>query len=83
MDAKQTTDNVGTGFAEEYLEEFGRMKENLTFKNVRESLEQLSIGGHCIPNIYMRLMICYDRNFECRLYNDEEGAVVLLGGELE
>lgn len=73
----------GTGFAEEYLEEFGRMKENLTFKNVRESLEQISIGGLCIPNIYMRLMICYDRNFECRLYNDEEGAVVLLGGELE
>lgn len=76
----QVHDN-GTGFADEYLEEFGNMKQRLSFKNVRESLEQISIGGLCIPNIYMRLMICYDRNFECQLYNDEEGAVVLLGGE--
>ncbi|MCI7383910.1 MAG: histidine kinase [Hungatella hathewayi] len=71
----------GTGFAEEYLAEFGRMKQKLSFQNVRENLEKISIGELCIPNIYMRLMICYDRNFVCRLYNDEEGAVVLLGGE--
>ncbi len=73
----------GIGFSEEYLEKFETMKKGLTFSQVKDKLEDSKIGGLGIPNIYMRLMFCYEDNFIFRLYNDAEGAVVLIGGMLD
>ncbi len=73
----------GIGFSEEYLEKFEKMREGLTFAQVKDKLEDSKIGGLGIPNIYMRLMFCYEDNFIFRLYNDAEGAVVLIGGMLD
>lgn len=73
----------GIGFSEEYLEKFETMKKGLTFSQVKDKLEDSRIGGLGIPNIYMRLMFCYEDNFIFRLYNDSEGAVVLIGGMLD
>ena len=50
---------------------------------MRDKLKDSRIGGLGIPNIYMRLMFCYEDNFIFRLYNDSEGAVVLIGGMLD
>lgn len=70
----------GSGFSDKFLADFKEMKETVTLGNVKEKMAEISIGGLCIPNIYMRLKICYDNDFTCELYNEEAGAVVLLGG---
>lgn len=33
-------------------------------------------------NIYMRMKISYGNDFTCELYNEDSGAVVLLGGKI-
>lgn len=73
----------GTGFTEEYLKEFEKIKEELTLEKVRDKLQESKVGGLGILNIYMRMMLCYEEGFVFRLDNDEEGAVVLLGGVLD
>lgn len=73
----------GTGFPADYLEEVRRMQEEVTLENVKEKLENIKIGGLCIPNIYMRLKICYGDSFICRMENDTWGAKVILGGNLD
>ena len=73
----------GTGFTEEYLKEFEKVKEELTLEKVRDKLQESKVGGLGILNIYMRMMLCYEEGFVFRLGNDEEGAVVLLGGVLD
>ena len=73
----------GIGFSQEYLREFEKMKEELTFSQVRDRLENSGVGGLGIANIYMRLMFCYEDRFVFRLYNDAEGAVVMIGGMLD
>lgn len=73
----------GVGFSEEYLRKFERMKEEMTFAQVRDKLETSRVGGLGIENIFMRLMFCYGDRFVFRLYNDDEGAAVLLGGMLD
>lgn len=73
----------GTGFPEDYLEEFSRMQREVTLENVKEKLEEIKIGGLCIPNIYMRLKLCYEDDFMFRMENDEWGAKVTLGGKLD
>ena len=49
---------------------------------VRNILENITIGGLTLPNIYMRMRIEYQESFLCELYNEADGAVVLLGGEI-
>lgn len=73
----------GIGFSEEYLEEFYRKAEAFSFSQMRNTLEDSTVEGMGIWNIYMRMMICYENDFDFRLYNDEEGAVVLIGGMLK
>lgn len=73
------SDNGG-GFPLEFLEEFDKMKKEVSLDNIKEKLEQIFIGGLTIPNIYLRLKICYNDVFVCDLYNEKDGAVVLLGG---
>ena len=74
----------GIGFSQAYLEEFERRrKEEFSFRQVRSKLKDSKMEGMGIWNIYMRMMICYDNNFMFRLYNDEEGAVVVMGGYLD
>lgn len=70
----------GIGFSQKYLDEFEQMKNELTLAQVRNKLKDSKVGGLGIPNIYMRLMICYENDFVFHLYNDEEGAAVLIGG---
>ncbi len=72
----------GSGFSEEFLKNFEKEKENLNKGDVKSVLENISIGGLCIPNIYTRMKIEYGNSFVCELYNEEKGAVVLLGGEI-
>lgn len=72
----------GIGFSKEYLAEFEKMKEEFTLEQVRAKLKDSKVEGLGIPNIYMRLVICYENDFVFRLYNDDEGAVVLIGGRL-
>ncbi len=72
----------GIGFSKEYLEEFYRMVETFSFSQMKNTLKDIRIEGMGIWNIYMRMKICYVNNFEFRLYNDEDGAVVLIGGSL-
>lgn len=73
----------GIGFPQNYLEEFEKRKAEFSFHQVRNKLEDSKVEGMGIWNIYMRLMICYDNNFVFRLYNDDEGAVVVIGGHLD
>ena len=73
----------GTGFTEEYLKEFEAMKEELTLEKVRNMLEDSKVGGLAIPNVYMRMLLCYEEGFVFRIGNDADGAVVVLGGELD
>lgn len=73
----------GIGFSEQYLQEFETMTKELTFQQVRDKMEGSKVGGMGIPNIYMRLMFCYEDKFVFRLYNDADGAVVLIGGALD
>lgn len=72
----------GIGFSKEYLEEFYRTVETFSFSQMKNTLKDIRIEGMGIWNIYMRMKICYVNNFEFRLYNDEDGAVVLIGGSL-
>ena len=72
----------GIGFSEEYLEGFYKRAEAFSFSQMRNTLEDSTVEGMGIWNIYMRMMICYENDFVFRLYNDEEGAVVLIGGTL-
>ncbi len=69
----------GNGFSEEFLHEFEKKKATLYDKDVKDILENISIGGLCIPNIYTRMRIEYGDGFCFKMYNDN-GAVVLLGG---
>lgn len=69
----------GNGFSEEFLLEFEKKKESLYDREVKDILENISIGGLCIPNIYTRMRIEYGADFCFKMYNDN-GAVVLLGG---
>lgn len=69
----------GNGFSEEFLREFGKKKASLYDREVKDILENISIGGLCIPNIYTRMRIEYGDDFCFKMYNDN-GAVVLLGG---
>ncbi len=78
-----TIHDNGIGFSEEYLQEFEKMKRELTFAQVQDKLENSRVGGLGIANIYMRLMFCYEDDFVFRLFNDKEGAVVLIGGKLD
>lgn len=45
-------------------------------------LENLCIGGLCIPNIYTRMKIDYGEEFCFRIFNDN-GAVIILGGGID
>lgn len=72
----------GSGFTDEFMEEFRRMKEELDSNDAKYILEHISIGGLSIPNIYTRMRIAYGETFTFKLYN-ENGAVVMLGGEAD
>ena len=56
--------------------------EGKWFVSVRDVLENLSIGGLCIPNIYTRMKIDYGEEFCFRIFNDN-GAVIILGGGID
>lgn len=73
----------GSGFSEDFLNHFQEEKENMEKSDIKSVLENISIGGLCLPNIYTRMKIEYGKTFVCELYNEERGAVVLLGGEID
>lgn len=77
-----TVKDNGSGFTDEFLERFRRQKEDLDRSDVTAILENIAIGGLCLPNIYTRMKIIYGESFVFQLYNREKGAVVLLGGEI-
>ena len=72
----------GSGFPEEFMDEFRRLKEKMDSSDAKDILEHISIGGLSIPNIYTRMRIAYGEDFTFDLYN-ENGAVVMLGGETD
>ncbi|HIT90936.1 MAG TPA: histidine kinase [Candidatus Merdenecus merdavium] len=72
----------GSGFSKDYLEEFQNQRNNMDHQDVNRVLENITIGGLCIPNIYMRLKIEYGEKALFQLYNESTGTVVLLGGEI-
>lgn len=73
------TDN-GPGFSEGFLREYEALCAGITMDNVSEKLGEIGIGGLCIPNILMRLKICYGDGGVCRIRNTAQGAEVTLGG---
>lgn len=73
----------GCGFSEEFLVHFEEYKKSLDEQNVNHILEKMSIGGLCLPNIYIRLKILYEKTYVFELYNEQDGAVVLLGGLMD
>ena len=73
----------GIGFSKEYLEQFSERVKNFSINQMRNNLEASTVEGMGIWNIYMRMMICYENDFIFQLYNDEEGAVVMIGGTLK
>ena len=73
----------GIGFSKEYLEQFSERVKNFSINQMRNNLEASTVEGMGIWNIYMRMMICYENDFIFQLYNDEEGAVVMIGGMLK
>lgn len=77
-----TVKDNGSGFSDEFLDKFRKQKEELDRSDVKAILENIAIGGLCLPNIYTRMKITYGESFVFQLYNGETGAVVLLGGEL-
>ena len=72
----------GNGFSDEFLQEFEKNKITWYEGDVRDVLENLSIGGLCIPNIYTRMKIDYGEEFCFRIFNDN-GAVIILGGGID
>lgn len=77
----KVSDN-GSGFTEEFLEKFKSEKEKMDKSNVKSVLENIEIGGLCLPNIYIRMKITYEESMIFELFNEERGAVVMLGGEI-
>lgn len=77
----KVSDN-GSGFTEEFLKNFESEKEKMDYSNVKSVLENIEIGGLCLPNIYIRLKIAYEESMTFELFNDRIGAVVLIGGEI-
>ena len=71
----------GVGFSEEYLEAFSKKARDFSIHQTQNHLESGTVEGMGIWNIYMRMMICYENEFVFQLFNDGEGAVVLIGGE--
>ncbi len=72
----------GNGFSDEFLQEFEKNKISWCDGEVRDVLENLTIGGLCIPNIYTRMKIDYGEDFCFKLFNDN-GAVIVLGGRID
>lgn len=73
----------GIGFSEEYLEQFTERVKAFSMSQMKNNLEDSTVEGMGIWNIYMRMVICYENDFIFRLLNDEEGAVVMIGGTLK
>ena len=70
----EISDN-GKGFAQEQLENFEKMVSETTVDNIKEKLEDISIGGLCILNIFIRLKICYGDDYIFGLSNSKSGSV--------
>lgn len=73
----------GIGFSAEYLNRFSERVNAFSMSQMRNNLEEGAVEGMGIWNIYMRMMICYENDFVFELFNDEEGAVVMIGGALK
>ncbi|MEG0617644.1 MAG: histidine kinase [Oscillospiraceae bacterium] len=73
----------GTGFSKQYLEQFAEMERTVTLQNVKEKVEELSIGGLCLPNIFIRLKLLYKEQFVCQIENTDKGSRVTLGGTID
>ena len=78
----EITDN-GSGFDRGALEKFEEMARSVTLDDAKEQLSKLSIGGLCMPNIYMRLKLCYGDEMVFQIKNEETGSTVRLGGKLK
>lgn len=70
----------GSGFTEEFLEQFKNEKEKMNHSNVKRVLDNIEIGGLCLPNIYIRLKIAYEDAMTFEVSNANRGAVVIIGG---
>ncbi|WP_102050140.1 sensor histidine kinase [Pygmaiobacter massiliensis] len=73
----------GTGVTPEFLAEFDQFKNGLTLDSMRDRIQQCTIGGLSLPNIYMRLKLCYGDRFICEIRNTNHGSVVTLGGNID
>ena len=73
----------GIGFSEEYLEQFTERVKAFSMSQMKNNLEEGTVEGMGIWNIYMRMVICYKNDFIFQLSNDKEGAVVMIGGTLK
>ena len=72
------TDN-GPGFPEEYIKEFKEFSRSVTVENVRDTLEELSIGGLSITNIYMRMKLAYGDDAVFTAENTVDGTRLTMG----
>ncbi len=77
-----TVRDNGNGFSDEFLQKFEENRIAWYDGEVKDVLENLSIGGLCIPNIYTRMKIDYGEGFCFKIFNDN-GAVITLGGEID
>lgn len=73
----------GYGFTEDLISNFNTMKTNIKIDNTIEEMRKLSIGGLSLPNVYLRLLLCYKEKIIFQLNNTDKGAVVILGGQIQ
>lgn len=73
----------GSGCSPDFLERFEAMRRAITVDNVKDYMEGATIGGLTLPNIFMRLKLCYGEDFICTVENTGHGSKVTLGGGIQ
>lgn len=74
----------GQGFKEESMKELHSKFENTKRSLLKEkSGIEMEIGGIGLVNSYARMLLLYNENLIFTLSNDEDGAVVILGGDMQ
>ena len=72
----------GCGISDEALESFEAFKASLTPTNLRQKMNETTIGGLAIPNICLRLKLCYGERYHFEMENTGHGTKVTLGGQI-